>query len=136
MWTHCLSTKLLQYTFPLKHISTFVHIFILFKKCEMDMLTARTVIITLSYLANLMGTLHLHFTFMFSVPPVQLNIWIFSGHLYQVFCEFFLLFFSYGEKLFAFLLICRNFLCIHHILTVFPVLQFLRKIYCLFIGFV
>lgn len=57
----------------------------------------------------------LSFTF-FLCASESKYLWIFSDYLYQLFCEFSPALFL-GVKLSAFLLICRSFLCTHHILT-------------------
>lgn len=76
------------------------------------------VIIILSCFANMMNIRIFHLLlFILPSPLVKLNVKYFLA-IYANFSVF-SCFFSYGEKLFVLLLICRSFLYIHHTLTVF-----------------
>lgn len=78
------------------------------------------VIIFLSYFVNLKDIMDISLlSFTVPAPLGKLNIFEYYLAIYiSSSANFLLLFFSYWEKLFAFLLICRSFLCTNHILTV------------------
>lgn len=116
MWADSFLKRLLQFTYPF----TLTHIFVLRNVKWTCFKSSTKVIIFLSYFVNLMGIMDI--SLLSFILPAPLGKWNIFEYYLAVYisssASFLFLFFSYWEKLFAFLLICRSFLCTNHKLTV------------------
>lgn len=116
MWADSLLKSLLQFTYPF----TLTYVFVLRNVKWTRFKSSTKVIIFLSYFVNLMDIMDISLlSFILPAPLGKRSIFEYYLAVYiSSSASFLFLFFSYWEKLFAFLLICRSFLCVNHKLTV------------------